>query len=208
MEEVYASPTHHMHKDAKIEWLTLELSGGAANLRTFALKFKEIFSDVLGIKEQRRLCLELYRDYARVKEATIAGEYESVEEYRTKAYTCGVNIPACEIQGFLKVWDENAPARCHGCKAELPKECANIRCTTCIAATKKKYKTTCKQCDGEVVAINECFVCTDCGHGATYASNLPTDATELNDALCLLNNFLDFNNEEIEEHGAIKRQRL
>ena len=97
---------------------------------------------MVSIKEQRRLCLELYRDYARAEEATITGEYESVEEYRRKACNNGVNIPACEIQGFERVWNPDAPSRCHGCKAAMPEACTDTRCTTCIDAAKKEYNTT------------------------------------------------------------------
>ena len=169
MEEVYVTQAHHMRNTAKLEWLRLELSGESAYLNACAAKFKQL-SSTLSIKEQRRLCLELYRDYARTGEANITGEYKSVEDGRRKAYNNGVHIPACEIQGFEKVWNPDAPARCHGCKAPMPEECTNTKCKTCAAAAKKKYNTTCIQAahggerGGDVAVVNGCFVCKKCGH--------------------------------------------
>ena len=93
----------HMRNTAKLEWLRLELSGEsldlgaveAAHLSVFAAKFKQLFFNLV-VKEQRRLCLELYRDYVRIGEANITGEYKTVEEYRRKAYSNGVHQPTVE----------------------------------------------------------------------------------------------------------------
>ena len=60
-------------------------------------------------------------------------------EYRRKAYTNGVNIPADEIHSFEKVWDPDAPIRCLTCKATVPSE--HLRCADCDA----KVLTTCTQ---------------------------------------------------------------
>ena len=164
--------------------------------------------------------------YACIEEANIIGEYNTVEEYRKRAYNNGVNIPAHEIQGFERVWDSDAPARCIGCKAALPNECSDARCTNCTAAAKTKFKTTCQrargsqeeECCGEVVNINGCFVCKECGHGALFADQLPEPnsvyATDppykvYNDALCMMHNFLEFKNEVVEEEPVTrKRKRL
>ena len=50
------------------------------------------------------------------------GEHESVQEYQRATYNHGVNIPAEGTQNFEQAWGPNAPARCPGCKAPLPKE--------------------------------------------------------------------------------------
>ena len=225
MKEVQVSPVSRMRNKDKLEWLRLELSGDSAPLDAFAEKFKQLFEKLILVKEQRRLCLELYRVYACIEEANITGEYKSVEEYRKKAYSNGVNIPAREIQGFERVWDADAPARCIGCKAALPKECVDTRCTNCTAAATTKFKTTCQrargsqeeECGGEVVKINGCFVCNKCGHGARFAAQQPEPtskyATEqpykvMNDALCTMHNFIQFKNEVVQEHVSLKRKRL
>ena len=226
MEEVHVAEVGRMRNKDKLEWLRLELSGDSAPLDDFAEKFKELFEKMILVKEQRRLCLELYRTYACIEEANITGEYETVEEYRKKAYSNGVNIPVHEIQGFERVWDPDAPARCIGCKATLPKECSNARCTNCTEAAKTKFKTTCKQargsqeeeCRGDVIKINGCFVCKECGHGAHYAAQLPEPDSVYatappykgyNDALCMMHNFLEFKNEVVEEEPVTrKRKRL
>ena len=225
MTEVHVSPVSRMRNKDKLEWLRLELSGDSAPLDAFAEKFKELFETSILVKEQRRLCLELYRTYACIEKANIIGEYKSVEEYRKKAYSNGVNIPAREIQGFEKVWDADAPARCIGCKAALPKECVDTRCTNCTAAATTKFKTTCQrargsqeeECGGEVVKINGCFVCNKCGHGARFAAQQPEPTSKyaskqpykiMNDALCTMHNFIQFKNEVVEEHVSLKRKRL
>ena len=226
MEEVHVAEVGRMRNEDKLEWLRLELQGDSAPLDDFAEKFKELFEKMILVKEQRRLCLELYRTYACIEEANITGEYETVEEYRKKAYSNGVNIPAHEIQGFERVWDPDAPARCIGCKATLPKECSNARCTNCTEATKTNFKTTCKQargsqeeeCRGDVIKINGCFVCKKCGHGAHYAAQHPEPDSVYatapcykgyNDALCMMQNFLEFENEVVDDESVTrKRKRL
>ena len=105
------STINNMANDAKIEWLTLELTGKGAPLAEFAAKFVQLFEDSIGEKAQRSLCLELYRSYDCIKKANIKGDYESVEEYGRMAYSNGISIPADEIQSFEEAWDPKAPAR-------------------------------------------------------------------------------------------------
>ena len=75
MEEVHVSPVSRMKIKDNIEWLRLELSEDSAPLGAFAEMFKELFEKLFLVKEQRRLCLELYRMYACIEEANITGEY-------------------------------------------------------------------------------------------------------------------------------------
>ena len=225
MKEVYIEPPFHMAKEEKLEWIRLDLPRESADLDAFAAKYKELFeSTISSEKAQKSSCLDLYRDYARVKEANVSGEYESVDEYRRLAYSNGVDIPAREIQGFEKVWDPDAPARCLVCKAKMPKECTDTKCKTCIVPTKKKYRTTCIQaarggeCGGEVAEVNGCFVCKQCGHGATFATaahiepEMPPAIKEMGEVNSRLHNHFNFKTEEteegIEERQGNKRKRL
>ena len=176
-----------MAAEAKLEWLTLELQGEGSGLCDLAAVFMKLFKDSLSIKsEQRRLCLELYRKYAHIEEADIKGEYKSEEEYRRKAYTSGVNIPADEIQGFEKNWDLEAPARCMGCKRALQDGYTKSRCPECIATTTMTYHATCTHtannsnnaCGSEAIMCNGRYVCPQCGHGATEAMMQPPPGHE------------------------------
>ena len=72
-------------------------------------------------------------------------------------------------------------------------------------------------CGGEVVTVNGCCVCKECGHGGAYASQRPKPNTELpmapfkdlNNAVCLMHNYFEFKNEEVgEEQKMHKRKRL
>ena len=77
MAEVHVSPVIRMRNKDKPEWLKLELSGDSAPLDAFAEKFKQLFESLIFAKEQRRLCLELYRVYNGIEKANINGEYKS-----------------------------------------------------------------------------------------------------------------------------------
>ena len=140
MEEVYVSTITNMASNDKIEWLTLELAGKGSSLAEFSAKFVQLFSASIGQKAQKSTCLELFRSYAGIEHANIEGEYTSVEDYIRLAYSNGINIPADEIQSFEETWDPNAPARCFGCKAPLPKKSETTKCTGCNEKMKKNTR--------------------------------------------------------------------
>ena len=73
MAEVHVSPVRRLKNKDKLEWLRLELSGDSAPLDAFAEKFKELFEKLILVKEQRRLCLELYTMYDCIEEANTTG---------------------------------------------------------------------------------------------------------------------------------------
>ena len=215
-----------MKADAKLEWLTLELHGEGWGLCDFAVVFMKLFKDSLSSKsEQRRLCLELYRKYAHIEEADIKGEYKSEEEYRRKAYTSGVNIPADEIQGFEKNWDPEAPARCLGCKRALQDGYTKSRCPECIAAAATVYCATCTgkpssssdACGSEASMHNGRYVCGRCGYGAAEATMQPPSHEhalgifkDMNDANNMMANYFNFDMKPISEEATMtkKRKRL
>ena len=69
-------------------------------------------------------------------------------------------------------------------------------------------------CGGEVESVNGCFVCTTCGHGAARAKESHPGVgvvQKMQDAVNMLHNFFEFNNEEIfdeERQETLKRKRL
>ena len=115
-----------MDDDIKLEWLAQEL-GDEANLTDFAKKFKELFGEKLKRKMQKPRCLELYRRYAKIetskdlKQGPYAPRAEEHNRLAQKMrYSMQAQVPPEELEEFEKLWDEDAPRRCHECNCELP----------------------------------------------------------------------------------------
>ena len=101
----------------KLEWLIMELGDGA-DLVTFATKFLELFGNTRMTK-QKASCLELFRRYANIAETDEKGAYEDLRIARKPAYNKECQIPPQELQGFQRLWDEDAPNRCLECSAHI-----------------------------------------------------------------------------------------
>ena len=93
-------------------------------------------------------------------------------------------IPLDELEEFQRVWDADAPRRCHENQCELPAETplGQHFCTTgpahagkqifCANVTERAVvngEEIVRRCDGKVVYRSDCLVCTTCGQGANVA---------------------------------------
>ena len=149
------------------------------------------------------------------------GAYESIDEARKKLYSMECQVPPDEFAGFQKVWDADAPRRCHECHCELPAGAPRGQhfCTKHANAGRKvvcskivrdrmleraENDENARRCNGDVVFRNGVYVCKACGQGADIAENLvsigdQTEETELGksvkrnaQALQLINNLWGF----------------
>ena len=122
----YITNPSRMKKEAQLEFISFEL-GEEAGLVTFARKFRELFAERIGVDSQKDACLKLYRKYAKIetsknlKQGPYAPEVEEHNRLAQKMlYSMQAHVPPEELEEFEKLWDEDAPRRCHECNCELP----------------------------------------------------------------------------------------
>ena len=99
----------------KLEWIVSELGEGA-DLLDFARKYRELF----GEKTQKANCLDLYRQYANIAKTEECGPYPTLADARKLSYSMECQVPPEELEAFQKLWDKDAPRRCHENSCELP----------------------------------------------------------------------------------------
>ena len=202
-------PNHHpaecyvangqMEDTVKLEWLVHEL-GDEAGLGVFARKYHELFGEKIGVDSQKAKCLKLYRQYASIakREDLERGPYPTVAEARKKLYSMECQVPPDELEEFQRVWDADAPRRCHENQCELPADaplgqhfCSaehaqaskKVFCTRVVHRQEVDGEEVVTYCSGNVVYRNGCRVCKTCGQGSDVAkivarSQKPTVETE------------------------------
>eukprot|EP00973_Karenia_brevis_P090912 12404968-Karenia_brevis.AAC.1 len=193
-----------MKDSVKLEWLGFELGEGAS-LVDFARKFRELFGEKISADSQRTACLKLYRQYANIVERKDLerGAYPTVAEARKKLYSMECQVPPDELEEFQRVWDADAPRRCHENQCELPAGiplgqhfcCAEhahagkqISCTNVKERTVVDGEEIVSRCNGKVVHRSGCLVCATCGQGASVVKSVArsqerTAETELDKSL-------------------------
>ena len=163
----------------KLEWLEFEL-GKDAGLIPFARKFRELF----GTQSQKAKCLDLYRQYANIAKREERGPYRTVADAQKSLYSKECQVPPSELEEFQKLWDADAPRRCHETNSELPAGtplgqhfCSpehahagkQIFCTSVTKRTVVNGEEIVDRCNGKVAYRSACLVCTSCGQGADVA---------------------------------------
>ena len=128
--------------EEKVIWIRQELGSGAT-LPEFCAKYIDIFSDrKVGAIQQKCACLKLYAQYRPgSEEASWAKEGD---------------LPPRAMEEFQRVWNPNAPSRCHECRKPLEgkasirdRYCSSkcrdagfvVRCTRCTPEQKCKFCT-------------------------------------------------------------------
>ena len=131
------------------------------------------------------------------------GAYPTVAEARKKLYSMECQVPPGELEEFQRVWDADAPRRCHVNQCELPAGiplgqhfcCAEhahagkqIFCTNVKERTVVDGEEIVSRCNGKVVHRSGCHVCATCGQGASVAKSVArsqehTAETELDKSL-------------------------
>ena len=222
----------YMKDSVKLEWLAFELGDGTRFV-DFARKFHELF----GVDSPKAVCLELYRKYAGIVETAERGSYRTVAEARKLAYSMECQVPPGELEEFQKLWNADAPRRCHEDHCTMPVDaplgkrfCAkhadagkSILCTRAIERSEDadgEVVTT--HCGGKIVYRNGCRVCTACDTGTDVAELLEkstklSDSTALNQSikrgassLRIANNAWRFSSQNDPDHVAswTKKRRL
>ena len=220
----------------QLEAITSVLGEGAGFV-SFAREFREFVGERMKEESQRTACLKLYRKYAKIAQTNERGPYSTVAEARKLAYAMECQVPPGELEEFQKLWDEDAPRRCHEYNCVMPADaplgkrlCAkhadagkSILCTRAIGRSQDadgEVVTT--HCGGEIVYHNGCRVCKACDTGTELAEHLGKslkldDSTALNKSLKrgaaslrIANNAWRFSSQEDPNHVATwpKRKRL
>ena len=166
----------------KLEWLQFEL-GKDAGLIPFARKFRELF----GTQSQKAKCLDLYRQYANITKRKESAPYGTLAAARKLLYSKECQVPPSELEEFQKLWDADAPRRCHETNSELPAGtplnqhfCSSehalagkrIYCTRVTKRTVVNGEEIVDYCNGKVAYCGACLVCTSCGQGSDVAKNV------------------------------------
>ena len=163
----------------QVEWIVFELGKGA-DLIPFTRKYRDLF----GEQAQKAKCLGLYRQYANIANRDDRGPYPTLAEARKKLYSMECQIPPGELEEFQKLWDPDAPRRCHECHNELPADARSWHRFCCAEHVEAGTKVMCSRvlerqdvngeevvtyCSGDVVLRSGCRVCTACGQGSDVA---------------------------------------
>ena len=181
----HVAGVQYMKDSVKLEWLGFELGEGAS-LVDFARKFRELFGEKINADSQKTTCLKLYRQYANIVERKDLERdaYPTVAEARKKLYSMECQVPPGELEEFQRVWNADAPRRCHENHCELPGDtppgqhfCSaehahagkQIFCTNVTERTVVNGEEIARRCNGKVVYRSGCRVCTTCGQGSDIA---------------------------------------
>ncbi len=152
----YVQDPTHMRKEQKVEFIGDELCPDAT-LQEFAAVYIELFAEKICVKWQRQFCLELY------------GLFNPAFKPKKEC-----ELSPVELQRFQKVFDPNAPPRCHWCNAQIPLKMGQVYCNqACAEAANPPSK--CQKCGGESFRlmetpghckgrINGMSRCNGCGH--------------------------------------------
>ena len=96
-------------------------------------------------------------------------------------------MPPSELEEFQKLWDADAPRRCHETNSELPAGTSlnqhfcspehalagkQIYCTRETKRTVVNGEEIADFCNGKVAYRSACLVCTSCGQGTDVAENV------------------------------------
>jgi hypothetical protein len=232
----HVTDLHRVDKSLQLEALTSVLGKGA-DLVSFAREFRELVGDRMHEDSQRSNCLKLYRKYAGITETDERGSYRTVAEARKLAYSMECQVPPGELEEFQKLWNVDAPRRCHEDHCTMPVDAPlgkrfctkhadagkSILCTrTTERSEDADGEVVTTHCGGKIVCRNGCRVCKACDIGADVAELLEKsmkldDSTTLNQSvkrgassLRIANNAWRFSSQNDPDHVAswTKKRRL
>ena len=149
----------------KLAWLRQEL-GPDAPLEDFARKFLELFEEkVHASSQQRSLVLKLFSAYA--------PEGSPARKWRKES-----DLPPADCVEFLRVWNPDAPARCHECGKALTGNHPILHSYCSQACRHAGTRTACARCK-KVLEDPVHPYCTVCKLGApALPPNRPAPGAE------------------------------
>ena len=130
----------------KLAWMRQEI-GDRADLPAFAQKWLDLFGEKLrGDIPQKMACIKLYGQYV-------------PEEADARAWKKECNLPPDVLENFQRIWDADAPERCHEC------------CSAAAPGTKHPVRRAGRNfCSRACAIAGTMIACSKCGHrvDATY----------------------------------------
>ena len=165
--------------DEKLAWLCQEL-GQDASLEDFARKFLELFEEKVHTpSQQRSLVLKLFGAY--VPQGSPARKWKKESD-----------VPPADRAQFLRVWNPDAPARCHECGKALAGNHPILHSYCSEACRHAGTRTTCARCE-KVLEDPVHPYCTVCklGSPAPPARKRPAPVAKLDKSLAEQRAMLD-----------------